>query len=165
MKSIRINKSGFTLVEVALALLVISVGLLAVFSLFPAGMALNKQAIDDTYGAMFAEEVFAGLRAHAAREWSTIQEVKLPPRSIQKWGYAAQMIVEANAGWQTARYTPAALGGDALDFAVRYNLIVQPHPENPDNRAYAILEILTGEFGPTNNPLRIYTEFINTSSQ
>jgi prepilin-type N-terminal cleavage/methylation domain-containing protein len=158
-------KAGFTLVEVALALMVISIGLLAVFSLFPAGMVLNKQAVDDSYGALFVEEVFAGYRARAVREWSNIQDIQLPPRSTQKWAFPEQQIVRPNRGWQTIQYRPLSLGGEAIDFAVRYNLVVQPHPENPQNRAYAVLEVLTGETGPTSMPMRVYTEFFNTRGQ
>lgn len=159
------NKSGFTMVEIALAILVVGIGLLAVFSLFPTGMTFNRQAIDDTYAAMFAEEVFYGYRAQAsANPWSHITSLEVPSRSSEKWAFTEQQIVRPNRGWQTIRYMPSALGGDVVDFAIRYNLVVQRHPDNPENRAFAILEILAGEEGPTNNPLRVYTEFFNTES-
>ncbi len=164
MKRNREN-SGFTLVEIALAIMVISMGMLAVFSLFPAGMHANKHAIDDTYAAMFAEEVFYGYRAQASvNSWDSIANLTVPSRSPEKWAYTAQQIVRPNRGMQTVQYRPAALGGEAIDYALRYDLVVQPHPANTDNRAYAILTIWPGEVGPTNNPIRFYTEFFNTGS-
>ncbi len=151
--------------EIALAIFVISVGLLAVFGLFPTGMESNKSAIDDTYAALFAEELFHGYRAQAAvNPWNNIENLTVPARSAEKWAFASQQIVRPNRGWQTIQYRPAALDGEAVDFAVRYRLVVRRHPANPNNRAYGILEVLSGEFGPTNRPLRVYTEFFNTGS-
>jgi prepilin-type N-terminal cleavage/methylation domain-containing protein len=157
------KRGGFTLIEIALAILVVSIGLLSVFSLFPSGMAANKHAIDDTYGAMFADEVFNGLRAVLSTnsfqnvDWSN---VAIPARSSEKWGFVNEQIVRANRlnDWQLAQYRPSSLDG-ALDFAVRYKLELQPINANI---AYAILEVLPGEFGPTNNVLRVYTELYNT---
>lgn len=160
-----LRKSGFTLVEIALAMMVISVGLLAVFGLFPAGMSSNKNAIDDTYGAMFAEEVFNGVRAVlSTNNWNTLNwnNINIPERSSQKWGFPHQQIIRANRGLQTAEYRPAALEGDAVEFAVRYDLMLLPHPQDTQNRAYAILTLHVGQVGPTNNPLRVYTEFFNS---
>ena len=161
--SISSKTTGFTLVEIALALMVVSVGLLAVFSLFPAGMAANKQAIDDTYGAMFAEELFYGYRAQVSRsDWEDIRNLQVPARSADMWAVSAgEQDIRPNSGWQTVRYIPAGVA--AIDFAVRYNLVVEPVPGNESRRAYATLEVLFGEVGPTNNPIRFYTEFLNTS--
>jgi type II secretory pathway pseudopilin PulG len=164
-KPLRRRSAGFTLVEIALAILVVSIGLLSVFSLFPAGLVSNKAAIDDTYSAMFAEEVFYGYRAQVSvNPWASIESLTVPSRSPEKWAFTDQQIVRANRGWQTVQYRPLALGGEAIDYALRYNFIVQRHPENPDNRAFALLEVLAGEVGPTNNPVRFYTEFFNTGS-
>ncbi len=162
MKAATSLKSGFTLVEIALAILVISVGLLAVFGLFPAGMTANKHAIDDTYAALFAEEVLYGYRAQASRSsWADVENLTIPARSSEKWAFTQEQVIRPNRGWQTVEYRPAALDGAALDFAVRYNMVVQRHPANIENRAFVLLEILPGEAGPTNNPLRIYSELFN----
>jgi len=163
MKTVH-HQHGFTLIEIALAIMVISVGMLAVFALFPAGMTSNKHAIDDTYGAMFAEEVFNGYRAQASvNPWSSIENLTVPARSSEKWAFTQEQVIRPNMGLQTIQYRPAALGGDALDFAVRYSLVVRRHPANPQNRAFAVMEVFTGEVGPTNNPIRVYTEFLNTT--
>jgi len=156
------KKSGFTLVETALAILVVSVGMLAIFSLFPAGMISNKQAVDDTYAALFADEVFNGVRAIlSTNDWADadLQNLIVPERSSQKWGFPEQQWVRANrSGLQTAAYRPASLSGEALEFAVRYRLELRVHPLHA-NRAYALLTMHIGEFGPTNNPVVAYSEF------
>ena len=53
---------GFTLVEVTLAAVVISMGLLALFGLGQIALRNAKNAEDDTRSAMLAEDVFASLR-------------------------------------------------------------------------------------------------------
>lgn len=54
-------RSGFSLVEVTLALLVVAIGLTATFALFPEGLKSTRAAVDDTEMALFAEYVFTTL--------------------------------------------------------------------------------------------------------
>ncbi len=152
--------AGFTLMEIALSILVISIGLMAVFALFPAGMSANKHAVDDTYAAMFAEEVFHGARGQAAMNWGNIENMQIPPRSSDMWADLAQQVVIANeADFRTIEYNPADVE-DLTDYAVRYRFTVE---SINDNRAYALLEVLAGAFGPTDDPILFYTEFFNSS--
>jgi len=51
------NKSGFSLVEVALAVLLVAIGLTSIFALFPLGLQQSDGAIQDTQEAMFADYV------------------------------------------------------------------------------------------------------------
>ncbi len=57
------RRDGLTLVEITLAMLVISVGLLTVFGLFGASLRTNVATLDDTVAATFADKVFGGMRA------------------------------------------------------------------------------------------------------
>lgn len=59
------RQSGFSLVEVAMALLVVSVGILGAFGLFPGGLEAGKASLDETRAIFFAEETFNGFRALA----------------------------------------------------------------------------------------------------
>lgn len=146
--------------EIALSILVIGVGLMAVFALFPAGMSANKYAVDDTYAAMFAEEVFHGARGRAAMDWGNIENMQIPPRSSQMWADLEQQVVFANKNdFRTIEYNPAAVE-DLTDYAVRYRFRVE---KINDNQAYALLEVLAGAFGPTDDPMFFYTEFFNSS--
>lgn len=66
------SSGGFSLVEVALAILVVGLGLLTVFTLFPAGLSMNQKSVDETRAALFAEEVLNGYRARidmSTNEW------------------------------------------------------------------------------------------------
>lgn len=67
--------AAFSLVEVALALLVISVGLAAVFALFPSGTDANRRAIQDTQIGLFADYVLNGFRYEAeAVTWAEVND-------------------------------------------------------------------------------------------
>lgn len=57
--------SGFTLIEVALAVLVVAIGVLGVIALFSHGLNASAKAVADTHASMFAENVFNGLRARS----------------------------------------------------------------------------------------------------
>lgn len=59
------GRSGFTLIEVALAVLIVGIGILAVAALFSTGLTSSSKAVADTQAAMFAENVFNGLRARS----------------------------------------------------------------------------------------------------
>jgi len=68
-------KGGFTLVEVSLAVLVVGLGLLTLFGLFPSGLRAGEEAAADTRAGFFASVVMGGIRANAAEiktwtEWS-----------------------------------------------------------------------------------------------
>ncbi len=59
------QSSGFSLVEVNLAIFVISVGMLTLFSLFPAGLRQVATSHEATQEALFADHVFSTMRAEA----------------------------------------------------------------------------------------------------
>jgi type II secretory pathway pseudopilin PulG len=59
------KKSGFSLIEVNMAVLVIGLGLLVLFGLFPAGLKEGENGAVDTQCALFAESVLEGLRGEA----------------------------------------------------------------------------------------------------
>ena len=68
MKHDRANraKAGYSLVEVTLALLVVAIGLVSTFALFPEGMKATRAAVNDTEVGLFADYVFSTLAATAA---------------------------------------------------------------------------------------------------
>lgn len=59
------KKGGFSLVEVCMAVLVVGLGLMSVFAMFPSGLAASEAAQADTETGLFAEKVFFGLHAVA----------------------------------------------------------------------------------------------------
>jgi prepilin-type N-terminal cleavage/methylation domain-containing protein len=66
------SKKGFTLIEVSLAVLVVGLGLLSLFGLFPSGLRAGEEASADTRAGLFATVVLEGMRANAAgiKVWS-----------------------------------------------------------------------------------------------
>lgn len=72
-KQSQIRKAGFSLVEVCLAVLVVGLGLLSIFSLFPTGLAASEAATGDTEMGLFAEQALFGFQARATEvtwdEW------------------------------------------------------------------------------------------------
>lgn len=61
------SRSGFTLVEVSLALVVVALGLLGLFHLFPTGLRAGLDATAETRCAQFADEVFNQVYADASQ--------------------------------------------------------------------------------------------------
>ena len=60
-------RSGYSLVEVTLALLVVAIGLTATFALFPEGLRTTRAAVDDMEIGFFAEYVFTSLDLAAGK--------------------------------------------------------------------------------------------------
>jgi type IV pilus modification protein PilV len=59
----RRNNQGFTLIEVALSIVVVAIGIMAVFSLIGSGLESNRKAISESQAAIFANDVFNSLRS------------------------------------------------------------------------------------------------------
>ena len=66
------HRAGFTLMEVNIALLIMAVGLLGLFSLFPVGLRQSDAATSDTSEAAFADLVLNAMRSNAqmVTNWS-----------------------------------------------------------------------------------------------
>jgi len=60
------KREGFTLIEIALALVVVAIGVLAVFGLMSAGMNMCTKAISDTQMAVIASDFLGSIRAMAS---------------------------------------------------------------------------------------------------
>ncbi len=71
MNNPRHAKAGFSLVEITLALLIAAVGLLATYSLFPAGLQMSKRTMDDVRAEEFTDSTFAGFRGLAIQTLTT----------------------------------------------------------------------------------------------
>ncbi|MCZ6688030.1 MAG: prepilin-type N-terminal cleavage/methylation domain-containing protein [Planctomycetota bacterium] len=58
---------GFTLMEILVAIFVMSVGLTGIIAVFPAGIKMGSKAVEDTYSGILAQSVIDGLKV-AMRE-------------------------------------------------------------------------------------------------
>lgn len=70
------RKRGFSLIEINLAIFLVAMGMLTLFSLFPTGLKQVESAHESTQEALFADYVLSTLRAKAvaltATEWVAI---------------------------------------------------------------------------------------------
>ncbi len=138
------RRAGFSLVEVALAIMVIAVGLLSVFGLFPHGMESSRRALDETRAATFAEDTFNSLRVMAqTSDWASLTHRFSIP-APDWWG---NTYVWANHPYVlTNIYSNIISNTERVrEYALRYRLIVT-NTASP-RILQARLVIWPGEFG------------------
>jgi len=58
------KRGAFTLVEVMLALAIVSIGLIAILGLLPTGLRSARDAADNTLSATIVQDTFSGLRTN-----------------------------------------------------------------------------------------------------
>ncbi len=159
---------GIVMIEAALAVLVLAVGVLAAYALFRSGLEHVERARQDTLAALFADQAFqaleaAGLLAAESRSpggwegfWNAFQagetSVTLaaafvwdPPPQLEIAAEEPRCIVFTNAPLHTE--LPVRL----TECAVRYRCRVDLRGPEPDwtNRAALLLEVWPGEWGST----------------
>ena len=147
---VRRPSSGFSLVEVTLALMVMAIGILSIMSLFPAGLDQNARSIADTHAAFFAEEVFGGMQACAETNWEGLANVQLPVASSNMWGSVSSVHTMDSRGLATNIYKLVY-----EDHALRYRLVVMTNGLIKQVNLF----VWPGEFGSTNDPSIFYAEF------
>ena len=144
---------GFTLIEVALALLVIGVGIVGVFGLFPAGLEASRRTVNETQAAIFAEEVFGGFRAAAGVvPWASFDDIKVPIACSNLWASTPRV-------GKTSDRTPIVWrhpsDTNLVERALRYTLSVG---KVSDVVKTLTLKVYPGEFGGTDEEYVFYTE-------
>jgi prepilin-type N-terminal cleavage/methylation domain-containing protein len=96
-------QGGFSLIEVLIAMLVLSVGAASLLSLFAAAAATHQRAVDRTNAALVAERILSELGAEYSlgREPASILEsltAKLPEK-IDGYGYDVVLFHPQGEGW------------------------------------------------------------------
>ncbi len=165
MNAYRNSRAGFSLVEVALALMVVGVGMVAIFSVLPAGMDANKRAIDDSQTALFAEEVFNGFRAQAEMvDWDKVPNITLQNPVPDMWKPGTPLAVTPGAVSTNIYQPDLGASSEIVDYALRYQLRVQTLPNERDVYSLRLL-VWNGEFGSSGSlsePALFYTEMRRT---
>ncbi|MGA2605635.1 MAG: Verru_Chthon cassette protein B [Verrucomicrobiia bacterium] len=64
------RKKGFSLVEIVIALAVVSIGLIAVVGLIPQGLQASRDAADNTLAATIVQDTFNEFRAQELVAWN-----------------------------------------------------------------------------------------------
>lgn len=155
-------RSGFSLVEVALALLVAAIGLMSIMALFPVGLDASRRAVDEAQCALFADEIFNGIRAKMSLTntvWEDIDSIEIGLPAPDMWKNADTIKVRANrSGTNVYEYRYES---GMVDFAVRYIMSVGDAPAQ--GVKYMRLTLWNGERGGTTNPMVFYTEIYDTA--
>lgn len=150
------RRSGFSLVEVTLALIVMTIGILGIMSMFPAGLDQNVRSINDTHAAFFAEEVFAGLAVEAETNWHQLEQFDVMVAAANMWEPATNVWF-TGTNYSTNIYQFVDAGTVYEDHALRYRLQMTTNDSGMVKRV--TLWVLPGEFGSTNDPAIYYAEF------
>lgn len=151
--------AGFSLIEVNLAIMIIAVGLLVLFSLFPAGLKQGESAYRDTQAGLFADYIFAGLRINV--------------ENIDSWADWTNMTTFVALAVDGLTVDTVPIVPTATSVAVKF-------PEGSENHVRYILEIRNlgarrsaalwvwgSRFGPTSALFKkrshwVYTEYYYT---
>lgn len=88
----RARREGFSLVEVALALMVAATGMLAVFALFPASMRQTVSARTDMKGALFASTVLETIAGNVRQ----IDDIAVWNNPQKWWAVAVNELFEGD---------------------------------------------------------------------
>jgi uncharacterized protein (TIGR02598 family) len=83
------RRSGFSLVEIMIALGVIAIGLIAIVGLIPQGVQSARDAADNTLAATIVQDTFNQIRAQALIAW--------PPSILSSYYYDAAGTNEFNS--------------------------------------------------------------------
>lgn len=176
------HRAGFTLVETALALLVIAIGMLTIAGLFPFALEQGKKSSDETFAAFLADTAFASIRAAADSaevDWNNLDTYyTIPPVTISDpsvgtdvfWSDSmANLRMRANGQIRTQVFVAASnvskwpsmpfpTSWEQYDHALRYRMTLR---SISPRLAGVTLEIWPGEYGTNATPYRFYTEVFN----
>jgi uncharacterized protein (TIGR02598 family) len=146
------KKDAFSLIEVNMALLVVSLGLAALLGLFPVALRESGLATSDTTQALFATRVLNAIQANAGTlntwtDWRTeskfIDDIDIDGKAL-KAGGAKQTIENANG-----------VSGSTLCYTLSIGYVVG----TDDRLRYAAIRTANNPYSNiTNNPV-YYTEF------
>lgn len=167
------GRSGYSLVEISLALLVIGVGLLAALALFPEGLGAARRAVEDVSMATFAENVFAGLALEAGDadvNWNTDFQQGLRLMQSHSLQIANQPLVVvlpsanviSNSYWIPNYYADFVNMSYHRMAEFTYSLVIGPAPSGLPGK-YARLEVWPGQYPAGKPPSRgrvFYREYL-----
>jgi type II secretory pathway pseudopilin PulG len=178
------SNAGFVMLELALSVLVIAIGVLALFGLFRLSTDTVEQTQADTRAALFAQEVMSGLRAESERRLSSCSTSEtweafwddmtngygIPVACGGPVGVWADPSLAVVAGeYTTNSYTNVAVHAgiitNIVSHSLRYRLDITATNTTPlpywTNRILATLYVWDGLYGSTSNSDAVifYSEF------
>jgi type II secretory pathway pseudopilin PulG len=112
------RRGGFSLIEVLLAIFILGIGIISIAALFPAGIAQQRQSVDDVMGPLVAENALAVLRSKLSQEdFGTFEE--FDPDPLNPTVFAPRYTIPGDWPWRR----PAFLRSNARPNKWRYGAI------------------------------------------
>lgn len=129
-KSPQLMRAHFNLIEIALALGILSIGLLGTLGLFSVGLNSNRDAIGRNYSADSADEILHQLAATVKKDWARVEDLEegTPPdmptpgpldsawSSISESGNFYQQTVPDGIVYRMQQTSIAASSDSVVDF-------------------------------------------------
>ena len=170
-------RHGFIMVEVAIAVLVLAFGVLAVFTLFSTGLDQPRKSSADTRVAMFANSVLAAINDesanHSGSAWTNYWtllctgQTNIQPPFIYSWS-TNNNAIPGDGTLVTNAYEVVATTSNYFSHALRCSMTVtfRPGGDFPDDdtsSAAVTLRVWEGFFGSTSDvdAAVFYTEYPN----
>jgi len=124
----RRKRRGFSLVEVNIAILMIGLGMLVLFGLFPSGLREGENSITDTHCALFAKTVMEGLRAKAEsmtwEEWQDLDNFELTSTDLGNIAWGSGVPIGHTTSVSGEVLFPPTSDPDDLSNRIRYMMTV-----------------------------------------
>lgn len=151
---------GFSLIEVNLAILMVAVGLLALFALFPLGLRESEKGLADTQESMFADTVLSAMEGNAITltNWATWQNSSVFYSAAVN-GINIQAIttpLSDGSGWGLTN-SPGISFPDGSGFTLRYSLSLS---DVAPGRKRATLRVMHGKYGTFDQASVFFSEFV-----
>jgi len=154
---------AFTLVEVNLAVLLVSVGLLVIFLLFPMGLRESEYGLVDTHEAMFADDVLNQMAGAVSSitDPSTWQNVQTFANALKLSG-GMNVIIDQDDGTPHTISYPSILGAsDDVLRTIRYRCWISKVTRQRDLMTVT-LKVKSGKYGKFDLPTVFVTQFAYT---
>ncbi len=149
------DENGFTLVEVALAVLAVGLGLMTIIGLFPSGLQNASDGAADTRAGLFAGSVFSGIRGAATNTDVVVWDSSFVVASLK----VEEVGLDLDGAVHTFKPTAAT---DSPENYLRYTLAITPVTAGPRKIYSATLSTCDGQYGPFKAQNTFYTEFYYT---
>ncbi len=142
-------RRGFSLIEVLLSVFILSIGVISITALFPAGILQQRQSVDDVTGPIVAQNALAILRTKIrAEDFGTFEEFNAGPPLFTiegdwPWLRPAFILDEPDFTSGTIDIFNATGVTDASEFAAGGSTINSGIPFSTSRYAAAPIVILT----------------------